>query len=67
VAPSEEPEVYEYVPESVPPVHTGLFRRAFAALGSFSTSVEERHQVDMAEIAALSSGRSVLPKFLRRN
>lgn len=62
----EEPATYEYVPESVPPVHTGPLRRAFATLGSFSASVEERHQRDMAEIAALSRGGSVLPKFLRR-
>jgi hypothetical protein len=63
----EEPATYEYVPEAVPPVHTGLFRRAFAALGSFSTSVDQRYVHEKAEIAGQSRGGSILPSFLRRN
>jgi hypothetical protein len=63
----DEPETYEYIPEAVPPVHTGMFRRAFAAVRSFGTFVDERHDRDMAEIAALSRGGSMVPKFLRRS
>jgi hypothetical protein len=63
----EEPATYEYVPESVPPVHTGWFRRAFAAIGSFSTSVDQRYAHEKAEIAGQPRGGSILPRFLRRN